>query len=175
MMMRRFALLALALIAAPAAADTMHHAPASPYSGLQAREIKALSPEQIADLKDGRGMGLALAAELNGYPGPRHVLELAQELALTADQQRRTNELFETMRRETGSLGERLIEAERALDRLFAEKRATPQSVAAAAQSAGAIEGELRAAHLRYHLAMMEILTPQQVQAYNHLRGYAHH
>jgi Spy/CpxP family protein refolding chaperone len=174
-MMKRFALLAVALIATPAAAETMHHGPHSPYAGLETREIKALSPEQIADLKAGRGMGLALAAELNGYPGPRHVLEFAQQLALSNEQHRRTSELFEAMREETGALGEQLIEAERALDCLFAEKRATPQSVAAAAQSAGTIEGELRAAHLRYHLAMMEVLTPQQIQAYNHLRGYAHH
>ncbi len=45
----------------------------SPYAGMQARPIKALSAEQIADLKAGRGLSLALAAELNGYPGPRHV------------------------------------------------------------------------------------------------------
>jgi Spy/CpxP family protein refolding chaperone len=173
--MKRFALFALALIAMPAAADTTHHGPHSPYAGMEAREIKALSPEQIDDLKAGRGMGLALAAELNGYPGPRHVLDLAPELALTADQHRRTKELFEAMQQETSALGEKLIEAERTLDRLFAERRATPQSVAAAAQSAGTIEGELRAAHLRYHLAMIEVLTPQQIQNYKHLRGYAHH
>lgn len=173
--MKLLALIAVALIAMPAAADTAHHGPHSPYAGLEGREIKALSPEQIADLKAGRGMGLALAAELNGYPGPRHVLELAHELALTADQHRRTSDLLEAMRRETGALGERLIEAERALDRLFAEKRATPQAVATAAESAGTIEGELRGAHLRYHLAMMEVLTPRQVQTYNHLRGYARH
>jgi hypothetical protein len=173
--MKRFGLLAMALIAMPAAAETAHHGPHSPYAGFEAREIKALSPEQIADLKAGRGMGLALAAELNGYPGPRHVLDLARELALTAGQHRRTSALLEAMREETSALGERLIEAERALDRLFAEKRATPQSVAEAARSAGTIEGELRAAHLRYHLAMIEVLTPQQIRMYNHLRGYAHH
>jgi hypothetical protein len=43
---------------------------AQPYSGMQTRPIKALSDQQVADLKAGRGMGLALAAELNGYPGP---------------------------------------------------------------------------------------------------------
>jgi hypothetical protein len=39
-----------------------------PYAGLAGRSIKALSEQQIADLQAGRGMGLALAAELNGYP-----------------------------------------------------------------------------------------------------------
>ena len=52
----------------------------SPYSGMQSRPIKALSEQQIADLRAGRGMGLALPAELNGYPGPVHVLELADKL-----------------------------------------------------------------------------------------------
>jgi hypothetical protein len=59
----------------------------SPYAGMQTRPIKALSAEQVADLKAGRGMGLAMAAELNGYPGPAHVLELADKLDLS-DQQR---------------------------------------------------------------------------------------
>jgi Spy/CpxP family protein refolding chaperone len=173
--MKRFVLLALVLAATPVAADTAHHGQHSPYAGQETRDIKALSPEEIADLNAGRGMGLALAAELNGYPGPRHVLDLAQELQLTEQQQRQTSDLFEAMRQETSVLGAELIEAERALDRLFAEKRATPASVAAATEQAGAIEARLRAAHLRYHLAMVDVLTPDQVAAYNHLRGYANH
>jgi len=54
-----------------------------PYAGLQERSIKTLSDQQIADLNAGRGMGLALAAELNGYPGPIHAIELASELHLS--------------------------------------------------------------------------------------------
>jgi Spy/CpxP family protein refolding chaperone len=171
--MKRFALLALVLAATPVAADTAHQH--SPYAGQETRDIKALSPEEVADLNAGRGMGLALAAELNGYPGPRHVLDLASEVQLTAEQQRQTSDLFEAMRQETSVLGAQLIEAERALDRLFADKQATPQSIAAATQAAGVAEGALRAAHLRYHLAMMDVLTVEQVAAYNHLRGYATH
>lgn len=55
-----------------------------PYAGLQSRSIKALSDEQLADLRAGRGMGLALLAELNGYPGPLHVIELADPLGRSA-------------------------------------------------------------------------------------------
>ena len=55
----------------------------TPYAEMQGRSIKALSDQQIADLNTGRGMGLALAAELNGYPGPSHVLELADKLEQT--------------------------------------------------------------------------------------------
>lgn len=171
--MKYVALLALILAAAPVAADTAHQH--SPYAGEETRDIMALSPEEIADLTAGRGMGLALAAELNGYPGPRHVLDLAQELQLTAEQQRRTSELLDAMRQEASALGGQLIKAERTLDRLFAEQRATPDTVAAATEQAGAIGAKLRAAHLRYHLAMMDVLTTEQVAAYNHLRGYATH
>jgi Spy/CpxP family protein refolding chaperone len=173
--MKRFALLVLAVIATPTAADTAHQGQHAPYAGLETREIKALSAEEIGDLEAGRGMGLALAAELNGYPGPRHALDLADALQLTPEQRQRTGDLFDAMQRETSALGRQLIEAERALDRLFAEKRATPQSVSAATGAAGALEGELRAAHLRYHLAMMDVLTPEQIVKYNRLRGYTHH
>ena len=82
-MKTRMAALAIALVGvAPAAWPQTHQ----PYAGLQARPVKALSDQQIADLKAGRGMGLALAAELNGYPGPMHVLELATPLGLSDDQ-----------------------------------------------------------------------------------------
>jgi len=66
-------------------------------AGMQTRPIKALSEQQVADLGAGRGMGLALAAELNGYPGPSHVLELADRLELSADQRARVQTLFDSM------------------------------------------------------------------------------
>src|SRR6266436_8209713 len=78
---------------------------AQPYSGMQSRSIKALSDQQVADLRAGRGMGLALAAELNGYPGPSHVLELADKLGLSADQRARVGQFFESMRQEALPLG----------------------------------------------------------------------
>src|SRR5215475_7342309 len=96
-----------------------------PYAGLEGRSIKALSEQQIADLRAGRGMGLALAAELNGYPGPRHVLELAESLHLSDQQRAKIQELFESMKAETIAAGQILIAAERALDQEFAAKRIT--------------------------------------------------
>ena len=91
-----------------------------PYTGLDQRAVKALSEQQIADLRAGRGMGLALPAELNGYPGPVHVLENADALDLNVDQRERTTALFEAMKAEAVPLGERLIEQETNLDRQFA-------------------------------------------------------
>jgi hypothetical protein len=172
------ALLAFALVAAtPARAQ--HHSgdgpsPAqhSPYAGMQAREIKALSEQQLSDLRAGRGMSMALPAELNGYPGPAHVLELATALELSAAQAVRTRELSAQMQRESAAQGEEVIAAERSLDALFKERRANPENLAGATALAAQAQGRLRAAHLRYHLLMLEVLAPRQVAAYNRLRGY---
>src|SRR3990172_8479974 len=87
-LMRRSLLIVTFLLAATTRGGAQQHQHGqSPYAGLEGREIKALSPEQIQELRNGDGMGLALAAELNHYPGPRHVLELAHELALSPKQQ----------------------------------------------------------------------------------------
>src|SRR5690349_20196195 len=80
-----------------------------PYAGFQHRSIKALSDQQMADLRAGRGMGLALAAELNGYPGPLHVLDLADALSLSSQQRARVRQLYDAMKAETIPLGEMLI------------------------------------------------------------------
>jgi Spy/CpxP family protein refolding chaperone len=148
-------------------------APASPYAGMEKRPVKALSDQQIADLKAGRGMGLALAAELNGYPGPLHVLEFADALELSDDQRTRTKALLDAMKGATIPIGERIIADETALDRLFAERSVTRASLEAATARIAAAQGELRAAHLRYHLAMVEVLSPAQIARYATLRGYA--
>ena len=96
-MKTRMAALAIALVGiAPAAWPQTHQ----PYAGMQTRPVKALSDQQIADLKAGRGMGLALAAELNGYPGPMHVLELAAPLGLSDEQRAKVAGLFDAMKRD---------------------------------------------------------------------------
>src|SRR5436309_10996624 len=94
---------------------------ASPYAGSENREIKALSSDEIASYLQGKGMGLAKAAELNHYPGPAHVMTLATELALTPDQKARTEALFRLMESEATELGQQLIEQERGLYGTFAD------------------------------------------------------
>jgi hypothetical protein len=156
------------------AAGTAHaqHAAASPYAGLETRPVKALSDQQIADLRAGRGMSLALPAELNGYPGPIHVLELGDQLGLTGEQRTRVQELHAAMTAETVPLGERLIEQETDLDRQFATRSVTPASLQVTTAAIGTTQGTLRLAHLRYHLATLDVLTPEQVRHYGELRGY---
>lgn len=149
-----------------------HSHGAGAYAGMQSRAIKALSEQQISDLRSGKGMSLALPAELNGYPGPAHTLELAQPIGLTPAQKAHTQALFEQMQADAKRLGEEVIAAEAELDALFKNKKANMASLEQATDAAAAAQGKLRAAHLRYHLRMMEVLSAGQVAAYNRLRGY---
>jgi Spy/CpxP family protein refolding chaperone len=144
----------------------------SPYAGMQERSIKALSEQQIADLKAGRGMGLALPADLNGYPGPAHVLELSDQLGLSAEQKARIQSLFDSMKAEAVPLGERLLEQEAALDQQFASRKVTPERLKAATAAIGVTRGKLQETHLKYHLQTAQTLTPDQIQRYSELRGY---
>jgi Spy/CpxP family protein refolding chaperone len=171
--------------AGPAAAQHAHHRhgsaatagageqQTSPYAGMQERRITSLSDEQIADLKAGHGMGLSLPAELNGYPGPRHVLDLAEQLELTPDQRAGAAALFEAMRNEAVPAGERLIAREAALDRLFADRSARPDTVAAAVSAIAEAQATVRLTHLKYHIAMAEMLSAAQRARYAALRGYS--
>jgi Spy/CpxP family protein refolding chaperone len=101
-------------------------APMTPYAGQQSRAIKALSDEDIAALLKGEGMGYAKAAELNGYPGPKHVLDLADRLKLTPDQRQQVQAIFDRMSASAKPLGAELVERERVLDQLFQKGEITP-------------------------------------------------
>ncbi len=146
---------------------------ASPYAGEQLRSIKSLSQQETADYLSGKGMGFAKAAELNGYPGPGHVLELADRLALSPAQKAKTEEVFDKMQRRARELGSRLVEEEKRLDESFASKTASRQSVATSVNSIATMQGEIRATHLQAHLAQNAILSPAQKAEYWRLRGYA--
>jgi hypothetical protein len=168
----RLTLVAFAAIAAATAGALAQPPAQSPYAGLQTRPIKALSAEQVADLKAGRGMGLALPAELNGYPGPRHLLDLADQLDLSSSQRDSLQSMFDAMKAEAIPIGERLIEQETELDGLFSKHQATAETVAAATAAIGETQARLRNAHLKYHLATVALLQPDQVERYQKLRGY---
>jgi Spy/CpxP family protein refolding chaperone len=145
----------------------------SPYAGLETRDIKALGPDEIAAYENGDGMRYALAAELNRYPGPKHVLELANELDLSPEQRVRTEEIFQTMRESARDLGVRIIAAERELDADFAGGTIDADQLQHQTAVIAALQGELRAAHLAAHLVTRAILTPAQIDRYDELRGYA--
>lgn len=167
-------LAAAALLAGAAQAQHQGHGGhATPYAGLQQREIKALAPEDVRALLEGQGMRLALAAELNGYPGPLHVLEHGAALQLTPGQRQATEALMAAHREEARALGARTVEAERELDAAFARGAISEPQLSGLTARIGELQAQLRASHLRTHLRQAALLTPQQVAQYQHLRGYA--
>ena len=117
-------------------------------------------------------MGLALAAELNGYPGPLHVLELAESLQVTPEQRLRVQQLFEAMKAEAIAAGEKLIASERELDQGFAARNMSADRLTALMAQIGERQAAVREAHLRYDLATAEVLSAEQKQRYSELRGY---
>lgn len=144
----------------------------SAYVGEEGRRIKALSAEQAAELLDGKGMGYALAAELNGYPGPLHVIELSNELSLDHEQREETQALFKRMRTEARALGRELVDAETDLDRKFASGNVTREELRSSVSQIASLQGRLRVVHLGAHLEQAALLSRDQVAAYARLRGY---
>lgn len=167
--MRRLLLLAATFVVTCSAASAQS---SQPYAGLEQRPIKALSHQQVDELRTGRGMGLALAAELNGYPGPSHVLELGDRLDLTADQRVQVQRLFDAMKQETVPLGNKLVEQETQLDDLFSARIVTSESLKASIAAISETQGQLRESHLKYHLSTAALLDQSQMQRYAALRGY---
>ncbi len=145
---------------------------AQPYSGEHIRAIKALSADETKQYLTGAGMGYARAAELNRFPGPMHVLELADKLSLTAEQRSQTETLMKTHKDEARRLGSRVVEAERALDALFRSERVGEKELALQVHAAAQAQGEYRLSHLETHRRMRALLTPHQVARYDELRGY---
>ena len=157
-----------ALLAAGAA-----FASSQPYAGQDQRAIASLSPADIDDLLAGRGWGFAKPAELNGYPGPTHLLELADELDLTEAQADAIEEVRLRMEADAQALGAAFVSAEAALDAAFASGEIDAARLTDLTEAAGRIEAELRARHLAAHLEVKPLLTRHQIVSYNRLRGYA--
>jgi Spy/CpxP family protein refolding chaperone len=162
-------IVAVLIAATPAAAQSQH----GPYAGQESRAIKALSAEEATQYEAGAGMGYARAAELNHYPGPMHVLELADKLALTPEQRASTERLRTEHKKEAQSIGRKLVRAERELDGLFASGKVSEAALAHHVRAVASLQGEYRLSHLETHRRMHEFLSPQQVRLYDELRGYA--
>ncbi len=165
----------LALLTATVAAVSLASAEEAhqPYKGFEVREITSLSDQDIEALREGSGWGLALPAELNGFPGPAHVLELADQLGLSVDQKQAVSSIFEAMRVDAVAKGEALIDAERKLDQGFRSGSLKESELKHLIEDAEAARAELRYVHLSRHLMTIEILDADQVTAYAVLRGYS--
>lgn len=146
---------------------------ASPYTNQLESSVRGLSQEEVDGLLAGEGMGYARSAELNGYPGPSHTLDLANELKLTAEQQANIEPIFDEMKTEAIVLGQEIVAAEATLSQVFADGTLTSTSLQTQLENLANLYAQLRQVHLQAHLEVTPLLTQEQVAQYQVLRGYA--
>lgn len=158
-------------LAWPAQAASQH-THMSQYAGQETRDIKSLSAEDLAELKRGGGWGLAKAAELNGYPGPAHVLEMKEEIGLSDDQIKAISAIFDIMQKDAIVRGERFVALERRLEEGFQARSIDEDRLRRDLQAIAEARSALRETHLAAHLKTVRILSEEQIAAYNTLRGY---
>lgn len=147
--------------------------PRSAQAGQDRPATKALADEEIQGLLQGEGLGAAKLAELNHYPGPRHVLDLADQLHLSEAQRARTQKIFDSMHEEAVRLGKLIIEKEQELENLFAGNNVDQNKIKKLLREIARLRGALRITHLQAHLEMKSVLSPEQIVQYDLLRGYA--
>ena len=145
----------------------------SNYTGEIDRVIKSLSAKDIEDLTLGNGMGFAKAAELNGYPGPKHVLDMQEELSLEKEQIRSIKLIFEEMKSQAQLQGQTLISLEKSLNEHFSNASITNDVLEGALKNISEVRSNLRYIHLSAHIQTTEILSESQIKKYNQLRGYS--
>jgi len=165
-------LLTLSLALVAAAAGAQEHA-RSPYAGLETRPVKSLSETDIDELRRGAGWGLALPAELNGVPGPAHLLELKDEIGLLDEQVAAIEAIYEEMKAEAIPAGERFIATEEAIEAAFVSGDIDAGRLRALIEESAAARAALRFVHLSRHLQTPPLLTADQIARYQVLRGYA--
>lgn len=145
----------------------------SPYIAQLESPVRGLSPQEVDDLQQGRGAGYARTAELNSYPGPRHVLDMDQELNLSPDQAEQIEVVFGQMQAEAKRLGQEIIRREQELSTAFANQTITEAELKVQTEALGVLYGQLRATHLQAHLQITPLLSTEQIAQYNVLRGYS--
>ena len=159
---------ALLMFSTFTSADNLH----SKYKGQENRVIKSLSADDISELQKGGGWGLAKAAELNGVPGPAHILEMEKQIKLSEKQKVEIQKLFDTMNAQAVSLGQTLIELETKLNSGFSDNTMNQEKLVEYVREIEKVRSELRIAHLSTHLKTPSILSKHQIMLYNQLRGY---
>ena len=154
-------------------ASEVSHSHASKYTGQEKQPIKSLSPDDIAELKRGAGWGFAKAAELNGIPGPAHLLEMKDKIPLSELQIEKITRIYEEMRTKAIEQGEKFISLEQELENRFQDRTITDVTLRSSLGAIADARMELRYIHLATHLQTPEILSADQINKYNALRGYS--
>lgn len=144
----------------------------SVYSGLEKNEIKSLSKNEISGYLNGKGMGFAKVAELNHYPGPRHVLDLSHDLQLSEQQIEDTRHIYQDMKSKAKEYGALLIEKEREIEGLFLTEKTDSMRLQKLTRESAEITAQIRLAHLEAHVLQKKLLTEGQIKKYDEIRGY---
>ena len=145
------------------------------HAGQQVGEVRSLSTDEIQGLLNGEGMGTARAAELNHYPGPRHVLDFDSQLQLSEVQRSKTQEIYGRMHDEAVRLGKTILHKEEELDNIFKKAEVDSNKLKTLVMEIAQLRGELRLVHLLAHLEMKRVLSREQIKKYDELQGYGTH
>lgn len=173
--------ISISMFAAPVQAQMQGHTGHSlqnagaqaPYAGQQNRAITSLSADDQKAIANGEGWGLAKPAELNGVPGPAHLLELADKIGLSPEQVEKLQKLFKDMKAQAIALGNEYTAAEKAVDDYFRSGSFSDRALREKVDQAEQARANLRFLHLSYHHRTLDVVTPEQVKQYNELRGYS--
>lgn len=133
---------------------------------------KSLPAEEVSSLLAGEGMGLAHAAELNHYPGPRHLLDVAGEIGLSAEQQAMIRRIYVETIDHAREVGRQIVDREAELSDAFARGQITEDRLRSMVAGIADLRGRLRVIHLAAHLKTRKLLSAAQVEKYEKLRGY---
>jgi len=144
----------------------------SPYVEQLNSPVRGLSSSEIDNLLNGKGAGYARMAELNGYPGLRHVLDLSSKLNLSAQQEKEIQAAFVQMQSQAKNIGKTIVIKEQELSNAFASGKITNNELEKQTIELALLYGELRKTHLQAHLNINPLLSTEQIQKYNQLRGY---
>ncbi|PSB22756.1 hypothetical protein C7B61_02680 [filamentous cyanobacterium CCP1] len=145
----------------------------SPYVTQLDSPVRGLDAQEVDDLLNGRGAGYALTAELNSYPGPRHVLDLNRELALSSEQEQQIEVIFRQMDAEAKRIGQQIVELEQQFSNSFAQGTVSESEIEEKTQQLALLYGQYRAIHLQPHLEVQRLLSAEQIAKYDELRGYS--
>lgn len=161
------------LLLASCAGDESSNVEQVSYAQHQEHQMRSLTEDEVERYLKGEGMGFARVAEINHYPGPMHVLDLAEELELTEEQREAVRKIFERMQAEAKRLGREYVDHEQEIDSLFANEQDEAFEVQELIRESGAILSELRFVHVHAHMETREVVTPEQIALYDELRGYS--
>jgi len=152
--------------------DTSMHAQHTqqdqPGSKVEADHHAFLKLEREA-LEKGQGFGMALAADRNGYPGPRHILELKEPLKLTSQQEAAVAELMAGMKEKALVRGREILDAEGRLEEMFRAGRSETE-LREETYRIATLRAQLRWVHLETHVAARNLLTAEQLATYQRMR-----